>query len=147
MGATPPPELTVYQVDKDGRKEETDEIYLGKVKKEETDESETMRIRIENARNKSAARLPIIYIDGQDKETVASKESSWIMVKNKEINGEDIDDEFEPVSKDLVRGYKKLAGNIYEEGYVEFEVKAEVPDDAEKGDYNFDYIIEYEYTT
>ena len=109
------------------------------------------RVRVANdtAENKeyATAMNPICYMGGTDVDTITD-DFNWVRIKNIDDNGVPVSDTFTSVSKSNTHSYKALAGNTIAQGtYVTFDTELVVPHETSAGEYDFDYIIEYQYTT
>ena len=96
----------------------------------------------------ATALSPLCYIGGTDADIIASTPDEWISIQNIDNNGISVVDEYEKVSNSNIHGYKALAGvDIAPDTYITFDTKLNVPAGTSGGIYDWEYIIEYMYTT
>lgn len=149
MPASLPPSLTFYTVVGD-TETLTELLDFGTGDAIDADaELGPVRVRIYNGTDVATALNPICYVGGTDASVVGEPDKEWIYIKNIDNNGVPvIDDPYEPISHLGTHTYKPLAGSdIAPETYITFDTTLTVPVDTPGGRYEWDYIIEYMYTT
>lgn len=96
----------------------------------------------------ATALSPICYVGGDDAEIVGSEENTWVHIKNIDDNGVGVIDDFTEVTHNNMTGYKALAGlEVAPDTYVTLETTLTVPAGTSGGIYDWEYVIEYMYTT
>lgn len=111
-----------------------------------------VRIRLYNEEDPpnvhATALSPVCYIGGTDASVVGNLNNPWTQMQNIDNNGVPVSDDYEPVSNSYEHGSKPLPGpDIEPDTYVTFDVQLTIPQGTLGGQYEWEYIIEYLYTT
>ncbi len=161
MSALQPPEITWYRLTGDGEtydfasRTSMDHYPFQDVEIDEASNiSDTAFMQVENTGAEgihAEAHCAILYLDNviiEEATPTAAFIDGWVKVRNVDYNGFFVEDEYSPIGTNSFLDYKPLHGKRIAPGmYNTFAVYVEVPSDAAAGTYNWDLVLEYQYTS